>query len=408
MSWSAPIWIARRLYYADKQQDRTSRPAVRVALIGIFIGVLVMTVTLCVVVGFKQTITDKIAGFGAHLQVVNFDNNNTYEMLPVSFSDTIMEAIRTTDGVQSVTPFITKPGIAKTDSDFIGVVFKSVGDSVFLKSNLREGHLPHTPVQILLSDRQAAALSLGVGDKVLSYFVEDEVRVRKFEVAGVYSTGFAEYDELFVWCSEEVLRQLNGWSANEVSGIQIALDDIYRIDEVADGLYDLVANRFDEDGNGYYIQTIRELNPAIFSWLDLLNMNVIVIIILMLAVSGFSIVAGLVILILDGIQLIGTLKALGADNRFVRRIFLTQAAMIILRGMFWGNIAGLGLCAVQYFTHLLPLDATNYYVNFVPVAFPWLWLVANNVLFLAVSLAVLLLPAAIVSRIEPSKVMQFE
>lgn len=408
MSWSYPIWIARRLFYADAQTNRSSRPAVRVALAGIIIGVLVMIITVCIVVGFKRTITNQIAGFGAHLQIVNFDNNNTYEMLPISFSDSLLEAIQHTPHIQSVTPFITKPGIAKTDSDFLGVVFKSIGDTVFLHRNLRAGQLPHTPNDILISERQASTLGLQPGDRLLSYFVEDEVRVRRFTIAGVYATGFAEYDDLFIWCQTPMLTQLNGWDSTQLSGIQIAVDDVRRTDEVADQLYDVVYNHFDRDGNGYYLQTIRELNPAIFSWLDLLNMNVIVIIILMLCVSGFSIIAGLVILILDAIQLIGTLKALGADNTFVRRIFLTQASMLIFRGMLWGNILGLGLCALQYVTHLFPLDAANYYVDAVPVAFPWLGLLGLNVLFFAVSFLVLLLPAAIVAHIEPSKVMQFE
>lgn len=367
-----------------------------------------MIATICIVVGFKRTITHQIAGFGAHIQIVNFDNNNTYDMLPVSFSDSLLTAIRKTPHVESVMPFITKPGIAKTDSDFLGVVFKTLTDTLFLQTNLREGHLPQGPNDILVSERQASALNLHPGDKLLSYFVEDEVRARKFTIAGIYATGFAEYDDLFIWCETPVLRQLNGWDSTQVSGIQIAVDDIRRIDLTAEHLYDLAYNRFDRDGNGYYIQTIRELTPAIFSWLDLLNMNVIVIIILMLCVSGFSIIAGLVILILDAIQLIGTLKALGADNRFVSRIFLTQASMLILRGMLWGNILGLGLCAVQYFTHVLPLDAANYYVDAVPVAFPWLWLIGLNILFFVISFAVMLLPAAIVSRIEPTKVMQFE
>lgn len=407
MSWSYPIWIARRLYYSDAKRS-SSRPAVRVALAGIIIGVLVMIATICIVVGFKRTIMNQIAGFGAHIQIVNFDNNNTYEMLPVAFSDTLLDAIRGIEHVRQVTPFVTKPGIAKTDSDFLGVVFKNMGDTVFLSANLREGRLPHAPDQVLVSERQASALGLKTGDRLLAYFVEDEVRARRFTIAGIYASGFAEYDELFMWCDETVLRQLNGWEQDLYSGIQITVDDMQRIDQTAEAIYDVAYNHFDRLGNGYFIQTIRQLNPSIFSWLDLLNMNVVVIIILMLCVSGFSIIAGLVILILDAVQLIGTLKALGADNRFVGRIFLSEASMLVLRGILWGNLLGLGLCALQYFTHALPLDAANYYVDAVPVAFPWLWLVLLNVLFFVVSFLVLLLPAAIISHIEPSKVMHFE
>ena len=191
--------------------------------------------------------------------------------------------------------------------------------------------------------------------------------------------------------------------------MEILLDDIRYIDDVAGEIYFATVNRLDENGyNIYYVQTLHEQNPAIFAWLDLLDMNVVVIIILMLLVAGFNIVSGLIILILDGVQLIGTLKALGADNRFVRRIFLMQAAMLIGKGLLWGNVLGLGLAALQYFTHLVPLDAATYYVSYVPVAFPWGWWALLNIGTIAVSLLILLLPSMIITKISPAKVMHFE
>ena len=191
--------------------------------------------------------------------------------------------------------------------------------------------------------------------------------------------------------------------------MEILVDDIRHLDEVADRIYFATVNHLDEDGyNVYYVQTLKEQNPAVFAWLDLLDMNVVVIIVLMLLVAGFNIVSGLIILILDGVQLIGTLKALGADNRFVRRIFITQASMLIGKGVFYGNIFGFALAAVQYFGHLVPLDSAAYYVSYVPVAFPWGWLVALNVLTIAVSVLILLLPSMIITKISPAKVMHFE
>ena len=273
-----------------------------------------------------------------------------------------------------------------------------------------EGTLPATQQEILVSASVARLLRIHVGDAVTSYFVEDEdVRARRFTIVGLYDTGFAQYDELFVLTPLETVRRLQGWDENVYSGVEILVDDVHFLNETAEEIYFSTVNHLDENGyNVYYVQTLYEQNPAIFAWLDLLDMNVIVIIVLMLLVAGFNIVSGLIILILEGVQLIGTLKAMGADNRFVRRIFLTQAAMLIGKGVLWGNIIGLGLAALQYFGHLVPLEAATYYVDTVPVAFPWGWLIAINVLTVLLSLAVLLLPSMIISKISPAKVMKFE
>ncbi len=407
------IWIARRLYFAQNSnrgaEVRSSRPAVRVALAGIIIGVMVMIITICVVVGFKQTITDKVAGFGAHIQIVNFDNNNTYEMQPVFVSDSMLTALRAFPHVASVHTFATKPGIVKTDDAFAGIVFKGTDYWDYFAANLIEGALPEQPNDVIISSLQAGQLSLHVGDVLLSYFVDESVRVRKLHISGIYETGFGDFDQLFVLGNQDVVRRLNGWTADQVSGVEILVDNIRHLDEVADNVYFATVNHVDSDGyNLYYVQTLQQLNPQVFSWLDLLDMNVVVIIVLMLCVSGFSIISGLIILILDSIRLIGVLKALGANNRFVRSIFIAEAAMLIGKGVFWGNVLGLGLCAVQYFTHLLPLEAATYYVNYVPVAFPWGWWLLLNIGTIAISLLVMLAPSAIVTRISPARVMHFE
>lgn len=407
------IWIARRLYFSQNSdrsiEAHSSRPAVRVALAGIIIGVMVMIITICIVVGFKQTITDKVAGFGSHIQIVNFDNNNTYEMQPIFVSDSMLTALRAFPHVASVHTFATKPGIVKTDDAFAGIVFKGTDYWDYFGANLIEGTLPQQPNDVLISSLQAGQLSLHVGDALLCYFVDESVRVRKLHISGIYETGFCDFDQLFVLGNQDVVRRLNGWTADQVSGVEILVDNIRHLDEVADNVYFATVNHVDADGyNLYYVQTLQQLNPQVFSWLDLLDMNVVVIIVLMLCVSGFSIISGLIILILDSIQLIGVLKALGANNRFVRSIFIAEAAMLIGKGVFWGNVLGLGLCAIQYFTHLLPLEAATYYVNYVPVAFPWGWWLLLNIGTIAISLLVMLAPSAIVTRISPARVMHFE
>jgi len=404
-----PEWkIARRLYFAENGEKRSSRPAVRVALGGIIIGVMVMIVTICVVVGFKQEVTQKVAGFGSHIQVVNFDNNSTYELQPIRVSDSLMTRLRDIPHVQSVSTFASKPGIIKTDSAFQGIVFKGTDYWAYFEQNLVAGTLPTAPNEVLISSELSDLLGLETEDNFLCYFVEEELRVRRLYVTGIYNTCMSEMDRLFIFGDIALVRQLNHWQPDQASGIEILVDDLRHLDEVADRVYFATANRLDAEGNAYYTQTLQQLNPQIFAWLDLLDMNVVIIILLMLCVSGFSIVTGLIILILDSVQLIGVLKALGANDRFVRRIFIYEAILLIGKGMVWGNVLGLGLCAIQYFTHLIPLEAATYYVSYVPIAFPWGWWLLLNVGTMLVSWLILLAPSAIVTKISPARVMHFE
>lgn len=404
------ITLASRIYFTQRGEERHSRPAVRVALAGIIVGVMVMTMTICIVVGFKQTITQKVAGFGAHIQLVSFDNNNTYDLQPIVVSDSLLQRLAGFRHVRQVAPFITKPGILKTDSDFHAIVLKGTDYWDFFAQNMVEGTLPSSPQEVIVSRQVAKEMKLQVGESVNGYFVEaEDIRARRFTVSGLYETGFGQNDELFILTPIETARRLQGWEPDMYSGVEILVEDIRSLNETADAIYFATVNHLDENGyRNYYVETLHEQNPAIFAWLDLLDMNVVVIIILMLLVAIFNIVTGLIILILDGVQLIGTLKALGADDRFVQRIFLTQAAMLIGKGMLWGNILGLGLTAIQYWAHLIPLDASTYYVNYVPVAFAWGWLILLNILTVTLSMLVLLLPSMIITKISPAKVMHFE
>ena len=400
--------IAERLYFAQEKEQRSSRPAVRVALGGIIIGVLVMIVAISVVVGFKQEITQKVAGFGSHIQVVNFDNNSTYELQPIYVSDSLLYTIKRIPNVAYVSTFASKPGIIKTDSAFQGIVFKGTDYWDYFAQNIVEGTLPTATNEVLLSTELAKQLQLHVGDNLLCYFIQEDLRVRRLYIAGLYNTCMSELDKVFVLGDIALVRQLNTWKDNQVSGIEVLVDDFRQLENTTQAVYFATANRLDEDGNTLYTQNLQQLNPNIFGWLDLLDMNVVIIIVLMLCVSGFSIVTGLIILILDSIQLIGTLKALGADNQFVRRIFIYQAILLIGKGMLWGNVIGLGLCALQYFTHLIPLDAASYYVSYVPMAFPWGWWLVLNIGTLLLSWLILLAPSAIITQISPAKVMHFE
>ena len=404
------IQLATRLYFSQSGKERHARPAVQVALAGMIVGVLVMIVTICIVVGFKRTITDKVAGFGAHIQVVSFDNNNTYDLQPIDVPDSLLELLGSYEHVVKAAPFITKPGMLKTDSDFVGIVLKGTDYWDFFASNLTEGTLPANPQQILISTNMATRLLLHCGDAVTAYFVDDtDVRARRFEISGLYNTGFTQNDELFVLTPLATARRLQAWDEQVYSGVEIRVDNMRNLEQTADKIYFATVNRWDENGyNVYYVQTLLEQNPAVFAWLDLLDMNVVVILVLMLFVAGFNMVSGLIILIMDGVQFIGIMKALGATNRFIRRIFMTQAAILIGKGVLWGNVIGLSLAAVQYYGHLIPLDPATYYVNTVPIAFAWEWLLILNVVTIGLSLLIMLLPSLIITRISPAKVMHFE
>ena len=400
--------IARRLYFSEEGKARTSRPAVRVALGGILIGVMVMIVAICVVVGFKQEVQRKVAGFGSHIQVVNFDNNATYELRPIDLSDSLLQKLRTLPHVKQVSLFASKPGIIKTDSAFQGIVFKGTDYWEYFADNLVEGRLPEAKNEVIISTVLANQLHLSTDDAILCYFVEEKLRVRRLYIVGLYNTSMSEMDRLFVLGDIELVRQLNHWKPTQASGIEVLVDDLRHLEVAADAVYFATANRLDEAGNAFYTQTLEQLNPQIFGWLDLLDMNVVIIILLMLCVSGFSIITGLIILILDSVTLIGTLKALGANNRFVRRIFIYESILLVGKGMLWGNLLGLSIVALQYFTHLIPLDATTYYVSYVPMAFPWVWLLLLNIGVLLLAWLIMLAPSAIVSQISPAKVMHFE
>ena len=400
--------IARRLYFSEEGKVRTSRPAVRVALGGIIIGVVVMIIAICVVVGFKQEVQRKVAGFGSHIQVVNFDNNATYELQPIDISDSLIHKLQGLHHVEKVSIFASKPGILKTDSAFQGIIFKGTDYWDYFADNLVMGSLPAAANEVIISTVLASQLHLTVGDNILCYFIQESLRVRRLYVSGLYNTCMSEMDRRFLLVDIALVRQLNHWTESQASGIEVLVDDLKYLHEVADRVYFATANRLDEAGNAFYTQTLEQLNPQIFGWLDLLDMNVIIIILLMLCVSGFSIITGLIILILESVNLIGTLKALGANNQFVRRIFIYEAILLVSKGMVFGNIIGLGLVALQYFTRIIPLDAATYYVSYVPMAFPWGWLVVLNLGVLVISWLVLLAPSAIVSQISPSKVMHFE
>lgn len=409
-------FIAKRIHFEKKGERNVSRPAVRIATIGIAVGVAVMLVAIAVVVGFKQEIRNKTIGFSSHIQITNFDNNNSFEMQPVKVNDTLMGQLKAVSEVKHVQRFVTKPGIIKTEEDFQGMVLKGVGpefDWEFFKSSLVEGEILNlndsaSKNEVIISKVLADMLKLKLGDPFFTYFFQDQIRARKFTVKGIYSTNFAEYDKLFILTDIRIAQRLNNWEAEYFSGLEVLVKDFNQLDKATMKVYSVAANKFDEEGNGYFIQNIRQINPQIFSWLDLLDMNVWVILILMLAVAGFNMISGLLILILEKTNMIGILKSYGAKNWSIRKIFLYESIFLIGKGMFWGNFIGLLICFIQYQFKIIPLDPVSYYTATVPITFNWFYIILLNVGTLITSILMLIGPSYLITKISPAAIMRYE
>jgi len=409
------LFIAKRIHFQQGRKN-ISRPAVRIATIGIALGLAVMLISVAVVIGFKKEIRNKTIGFGGHIQITNFDNNNTYEMNPIKADKALITKITSSDGVKHVQRFSTKPGIIKTDTEFQGIVLKGIDagfDWNFFKSNLVEGKIidfgeKSSGNQVVISKYLANLLGLKLGDSFFTYFIQDQVRARKFKIVGIYSTNFIEYDKLIILADMRQVQALNNWDKDSFSGLEVLITDFNRIDEVGDAVYSATANKFNKDGKTYTTQTIKQLNPQIFSWLDLLDMNVWVILILMLSVAGFNMISGLLILILERTNMIGILKSIGATNWSVRKIFLYHSFFLIGKGMLWGNVIGLSLCAIQYFTGIIPLDPEAYYVATVPITFNWLYIFLLNAGTLLASIMIMIGPSYLITKITPANIIRYE
>ena len=414
-----PLFIARRIY-SDHigDQQKVSKPAIRIAVAGVAIGLAVMIISVCVVLGFKHTIRDKVVGFGSHIQVANFYTLQSSAIdQPVAIGDSMMNVLKRTDGVKHVQRFAMKQGILKTDNDFLGVLFKGVGpefDSTFIHKSMVEGSIPHFSDQqstnrILISKDMASKLNVKAGDRIFAYFIgEGGVRTRRFTISGVYQTNLAQYDKTTCFCDLYTARKLNAWTDDMVTGAELTVNDFKQLSTTANDIINRVNRTQDQYGNTFSSKTIRELSPQIFSWLDLLDLNVWIILAIMTAVAVVTMISGLLIIILERTTMIGVLKALGARNSTVRHTFLWFAAFIIGKGLLIGDALALALILLQKFTGFAKLDPQTYYVDVVPVELDWMLIVALNIATMLIALFVLIAPSYLVSHIHPAKSMRYE
>lgn len=412
-----PLFIAKKIYNSTDKTRRVSKPAIRIATIGVAIGLAVMIVSVSVVLGFKHTIRNKVIGFGSHITVADFMSLQNSELYPITINDSLLKALYKIQGVKHVQRFAYIQGILKTDDDFLGVTLKGVGpefDSTFIHNNMVAGSFPKfsdnsNQQKIILSKTIADKLKMKVDQKIFAYFVNEQgVRTRKFTVCGIYETNLKQFDSQICMTDLYTVNKLNGWEPDQYSGAELEVKDFNLLDNTALNVLGHVKNKVDKYGSTYSSATVIEQNPQIFSWLELMDLNVWIILALMISVAGVTMISGLLIIILERTQMIGIMKAIGARNRQIRHVFLWFATFIIGKGLIIGNVVGIGLILLQQYTGLFKLDPQTYYVSTVPVEINIPLIIALNLSTLLICVFVLIAPSYFISHINPAKSMHYE
>jgi len=406
---NTPFFIARRISSLDR--DSFSRPIVRIAIIGIALGLSVMIIAMAVVRGFQQQISDKVIGFGAHIQINKYDFNTSFETRPISIHQDFYPGLTRIDGVKHIQIYAYKAGIIKTLSEIQAVIFKGVGDDYdwgFFQKNMVSGVIPDfsenkSSVEIIISKSIAKRLELKIGDDLRMYFVstdQENIRGRRFNVKGIFETGLEEFDNQFVIGDISQIRKLNRWEDDQVGGFEVLLDNFDDIDQLQETIYN-------EIGYDLNASSIKNNYPQIFDWLKLMDMNVIIILALMVMVAAITMISILLIMILERTSMIGILKALGSDNVFIRKVFLYQSLSIVGKGLIWGNVIGIGFCLLQFYFGIVSLNQESYYMSVVPILLNPITIVLINLGTAIVSSLILLIPSMIISKIQPVKAIQF-
>lgn len=398
--------MARRLSREMKDGHEMVRPAIVVATAGIALGLAVMLIAISVIVGFKREVRNQVIGFGSHIQLTSIDGFDDLKEVAIAPSEEYMARLAKMDNIKAVQRIVRKPGIIQTDNAFQGVMMKGVDETYnweFFGQRMEENPQQNCGAQGLgqncgaqglgawavISRAMADRMELEVGDGFIVYFVGERLKARKLTVSGIYQTTFAEYDKIYILTDAKILQQLNGWEENEYSMLELLVNDW---DRVSDTQNEVFRSSLGEKER-YCVESIENKVPQVFEWLAMLDMNAVVILILMMMVSGFCMISGLLILILERGETIRIFSAMGARQWSIRKMFVIHASGMVFRGMAWGNAVGLGLIALQHFFKIVPLDAASYYVDYVPVAFTWGWFALINVGMAVIGVAMMALPA---------------
>lgn len=375
-----------------------------------------MIVSLAVVTGFKKEIRNRVIGFGSHIQILNFDANHSYESMPIYADQDFLPELMELPGVTHIQKFATKPGIIKAGMENQGVIAKGIGpdfDWAFFQKNLVGGEIFQitdsvTSNKVLISRKLASMLRLGVGDEFPMFFFDEKPRPRRFQVAGLFETSLEEFDKQFILIDIKHIQRLYGWESNQISGFEIMIEDYSTIDQTTEMVRDIAGFRFMDDGSRLKIISIKEKYPQIFQWLNLLDMNVVVILLLMIIVAIVNMISGLIILILDRTNTIGLLKAIGSNNQMVKKVFLYQSLFLIIKGLLIGNLIAIIICLIQDKFQILKLNQSSYFIDYVPINMSFGIFFLTNLGSLLFIFVAMYLPALIIMRIDPVKTLRYE
>ena len=407
------LFIAKRIIAAKQHKSSVSSPIIKIAITAIALGIIIMMITIATSVGLQKKIKEKISGFNGHIQISNYEENNSKITInPISLEQEFYPNFKDVEGIKNVQSYASKGGIIRTETDFEGVVLKGVNldyDWSFFETYLVEGSIlkldNEMSSEVLISKITSNRLGLKLGDTFNTFFVKNDPNkapnVRPFTVAGIYNSGFKEFDENYIIGDIKQIQRLNKWKKNQVGGFEILLDDFDELEEKGNEIYSVVPSTLNAE-------TIAEKDPAIFEWLDLFDINVIVIIVIMILISGINMITALLVLILERTQMIGILKALGNSNWSIRKIFLYNAGYLIAVGLFLGNVIGIGILLIQKYFGIIKLNPETYYVNEAPVYLDFKYILLLNVGTLVLCLLMLLIPSYIVSKISPVKAIKFD
>ena len=412
------LYIARRLRLKNYNGSKQNSPSILIAVIGVALAIVIMMIAIVVVLGFKHEIRDKVMGFDAQITISNSDYTEKDKSY-ITFNDTLKSIINTTIPNGQISLSIKQPGILKTDNDFMGIVFKGMDtnyDWKFISDNLISGSIPNyndenNQNKIIISKIISSSLKLKIGDKIYAYFFENnKIRTRRFEIAAIYETHFGEYDKLFAFSSLNTLQKLNNIDSITGNSIEIRNLPISEIENSSYNLQDslIQACYTNKLSSLHRVDTVYNTGALYFNWLDLLDTNVIVILILMSLVSGFTLISSMFIIILERVNMIGIMKSLGATNTQIRRIFIYLTERLVIKGILWGNAFALTIIFLQTKFKLIPLDPEAYYLNYVPTEINWWYILLLNTGVIIISGLILILPSHLISTISPAKTIKFE
>jgi lipoprotein-releasing system permease protein len=409
-----PYFIAKRLTSEKKKQTSISSPILTIAVIAIALGIIMMLVSVATGIGLREKIREKISAFNGHIIISNFDNNQSeVSLTPIDKNQDFYPNFSSVSDINHIQAVITKAGVIRTETTFEGIIFKGVGTDYRFK-NLEEylvqGRIPNVTeerenAEVLISEYLAKRMEFELGDKFTTHFLKDDPNerpnLRQFEIVGIYNSGFQEFDANFIFGDIRHLQRMNRWSPNQIGNFEVFVQDFEKIQQKGKEIHSQTPPTLDT-------QTIVEKYNHIFEWLKITDSNIYLIIVLMLLVGVINIAVALLVMILERTQMIGILKAMGANNWTLRKIFLHNAFYLITRGLLWGNLIGLGILLIQKYFGVVKLNPESYYVNQAPVYLNWEYILALNIGTILVCLIVLLIPSYIITKISPVKAIRFE